>query len=325
MNQLSEIDWLHYLNHNDKENLCKFLIDENRKVRFSKEEGSNKVRCKYFQFENGAKSKWHYHTKKHYLIWIKGSGFVEIAYNRDVKKHKQAEQDKNTDLGKVIELSQDNKRVKIPPFSIYRHGILDDDKEFVHLDISRGETVWIEDSRYYTATTEDTFNTSAHPHQNENQLKIYSEVNNNYRHLADIRFKLLALVPAVSIVSWIALLKTLESQNFLHNLVGIIIGFLALRIIHGIVIYNDRNDDIYNDLISRGRKIEDEMQVSTGIFKGRKKGILIDSTFVKIRFRINHETGLNLIYRSVRCGWYLVILLFIYQLTRTGIATLVNW
>ena len=55
--------------------------------------------------------------------------------------------------------------------------------------------------RDYISTDLPTFEKAVSPEVKMDLLKqIYSEVNSNYRNLADLRFKLLGLVPAVSII-----------------------------------------------------------------------------------------------------------------------------
>lgn len=142
---------------------------------------------------------------------------------------------------------------------------------------------------------------------NDDILKsIYSEVNSNYRNLADIRFKLLGLVPAVSILAWVSLLKDLNLCNVSHAIFGLLSSILAIRVTYGVRTYDLRNDELYDDLISRGRKIEDELGVDTAIFKGRLEANNVD----RIHESINHGRGLEFIYSSVFFGWGLLVIWF---------------
>lgn len=146
-----------------------------------------------------------------------------------------------------------------------------------------------------------------------NLLKdLYAEVNSNYRHLADIRFKLLGFVPAVSVIAWVELLNKISVSDKWSTLIGFILSLIATRITCGIIVYDRRNDDLYNDLISRGRKIEDDLGIHTGIFKGRVEGE--KKLLGKI---INHSRGLNLIYSSVFLGWILVSFWFLTHFLKT--------
>jgi hypothetical protein len=127
---------------------------------------------------------------------------------------------------------------------------------------------------------------------------VYAEVQHNYRHLSDIRFRLLGFVPAVSVVAWATLLTLITDPGGMLLPIeavagGCMICLLGLAITLGLKIYDTRNDQLYNDLISRGRKIEEELGIHTGVFRGRVRGGAI----------INHGVGLNLVYGSVIFGW----------------------
>jgi hypothetical protein len=58
-----------------------------------------------------------------------------------------------------------------------------------------------------------------------------------------------------------------------------------------------RNSQLHDDLISRGRKIEDELGVDTGVFRGRKvaKGV------------IKHDHATFLIYGAALIAWLAAI------------------
>ncbi|MEN1784298.1 MAG: hypothetical protein AAGF77_04080 [Bacteroidota bacterium] len=133
---------------------------------------------------------------------------------------------------------------------------------------------------------------------------LYSEIQSNYRHLADIRFKLLGFVPAISVIAWAQMLAYVSITDLMMTVVGFVIAFLGFRVTHGLRIYDRRNDELYDDLISRGRKIEALWKIHTGIFKGRKKGVQKDF----MRGFINHGRGLRLVYSSVYLGWGLLVL-----------------
>ena len=86
---------------------------------------------------------------------------------------------------------------------------------------------------------------------------------------------------------------------------------LGIRITYAVRIYDRRNDELYDDLISRGRKIEEELGVHTGIFKGRLKGTTKDKIFRKL---INHGRALHLIYSSVFIGWIALIVWYAFNI-----------
>lgn len=144
-------------------------------------------------------------------------------------------------------------------------------------------------------------------------LKIlYGEMNSNYRNLADIRFKLFGLLPALSILAWVELYKNIPVDNFSSVILGIMVTTLGISITYGIWIYDNRNDELYNDLVGRGRKIEEEFGIHTGLFKGRLKPNKVDR-FGKI---INHGRSQYIIYSSVFIGWGLMITWFLINLLK---------
>ena len=154
------------------------------------------------------------------------------------------------------------------------------------------------------------------PEDKEKQIDllklIYGEANSNYRNLADTRFKLLGFVPAVSLLAWATLYKDIEVVNLANVISGIIISLLGFLITYGVRIYDKRNDELYDDLISRARKIEDELGIHTGLFKGRLEANKIDV----FRKKINHGRALDIIYSSVFVGWGFMILWYIFNLVQ---------
>lgn len=156
---------------------------------------------------------------------------------------------------------------------------------------------------------------------------LYSELSNNWRQLTDVRFKLLALVPAVSLLVLVGLLgpdttrqdridpasgeiieTTITTKQSLDPLVKFVIAALGLAVTSGLYIYEIRNSDLYNDLTSRGRAIEKELGVDTGIFLGRPSPekkllwIIPGKTFL-----IQHSLAIQAIYWSSILGWILAL------------------
>lgn len=152
------------------------------------------------------------------------------------------------------------------------------------------------EERAYKATELPTLQSNATAHVNsELLLKLYEETCTTWRALVDVRFKLLALVPTASLVALATLVTTEESTRFLgFRLLFSILGFVTTI---GLLIYDSRNSELHNDLISRGRKIEEELGVHTGVFRGRlnPKGL------------IRHNTATRLIYGSALVAWIAAI------------------
>jgi quercetin dioxygenase-like cupin family protein len=80
------------------------------------------MRPLYVKFEDGAYTKWHYHTGEQLLLVAEGKGFVEF------------------EGGPPIEI-QPNDRVYIPAEQWHRHGALAGET-LVHLAVTIGRTEW---------------------------------------------------------------------------------------------------------------------------------------------------------------------------------------
>jgi hypothetical protein len=102
-------------------------------------------------------------------------------------------------------------------------------------------------------------------------FKLYEETSANWRQLTEVRFHLLALVPAVSILLVATVLSEEGPAKGLSVLGKVAIAAFGLMVTLGLLIYDLRNSQFYDDLISRGRKIEEELGVHTAIFAGRLK------------------------------------------------------
>ena len=128
---------------------------------------------------------------------------------------------------------------------------------------------------------------------------MYSEICGNWRLLTDVRFRLLGLVPPVAGLALVAVVSSggpLAGVNDVVRVAGAVFGLLITT---GLYIYDRRNDELYNDLTSRGRRAEHELGIHTGVFLGR-----LD---VKTRFEnkslIRHGVATGLIYWTVMISW----------------------
>jgi hypothetical protein len=145
------------------------------------------------------------------------------------------------------------------------------------------------------------------PQNRELLLKLYEAVCANWRHLVEVRFKLLGLVPTVSL----ALLAVVFSDggsgkglSFTHRL---IIAAVGLLVTVGLWVYDHRNSALHDDLISRARKIEEEFKVDTGVFRGRlePEGLLA------------HGTATMLVYIASVAAWISAIVVVVSASTPT--------
>jgi hypothetical protein len=102
-------------------------------------------------------------------------------------------------------------------------------------------------------------------------LVFYTQACSTRRELVAVRFKLLAQVPSVSLLLLVQLLPStgVGGGPTVAVKTGLALaGFIAVL---GFFIYDLRNSTLHDDLISRARRIEEELGVDTGQFRGRLK------------------------------------------------------
>lgn len=128
----------------------------------------------------------------------------------------------------------------------------------------------------------------------EELITLYEQICTSWRTLIDIRFKLLALVPAVSVLLLANLLSTEGPAKGLSSQVKIAIAVLGFVATVGLLIYDLRNSELHDDLISRGRKIEELWGIHTGQFRGRLES---KNWFIK------HDRATAMIYIGALVGW----------------------
>jgi hypothetical protein len=126
-------------------------------------------------------------------------------------------------------------------------------------------------------------------------LKEYSEVSSNFRMLTDIRFKLLAFLPIAAAAA--ATLKT-ESPGaiqFALSLFGLVVTI-------GLVTYNARNDQLYDELVGRAAAIERSLNIPDGAFANRP------TAWLRLQlpggtWKIDHRTAVSTIYSASIALW----------------------
>lgn len=131
-------------------------------------------------------------------------------------------------------------------------------------------------------------------------VMMYQHATDGWKQLTDTRFKLLGLVPAVSVLAWSQLFKDLP-ETIVAQLVGLGIAAGGYAITEALRTYDRRNDELYDELISRCRYIENELGIDTGLFRGRPD---------KQSHRVNHGWAVATIYRVVKIGWGVSAVLF---------------
>jgi hypothetical protein len=129
----------------------------------------------------------------------------------------------------------------------------------------------------------------------------YEQTLQTYRQLADIRFKLLALVPTLSGIA-VALI-TSATLGRSQKAVLAALGFLVVL---GIVIYDQRNSQFYNGAIGRAQFLERDLGLvaapgdhAGGLFRSRAE----HPTLHLLALPVRHGLGLALIYSPVFGAW----------------------
>jgi hypothetical protein len=121
----------------------------------------------------------------------------------------------------------------------------------------------------------------------------------------EIRFKLLALVPSVAGIA-IGVLSSTSVGRAEEALLATL-GFLVTL---GIVIYDQRNTQFYNNAHGRVKWLEGELHFESAAGDPEDKNGLIRSFAPNGRrlfglFQMRHDRGLALIYGGVLGGWVL--------------------
>ncbi|MBN2133177.1 MAG: hypothetical protein JW741_26990 [Sedimentisphaerales bacterium] len=134
---------------------------------------------------------------------------------------------------------------------------------------------------------------------------LYEQVCTTWRALLDIRFKLLGLIPFVTVAAVVVVSPRASSTDQLRGIQTLLVGVVGLLVTVGLMIYDKRNSELYNDLISRGRRIEAELKLTNGVFLGRPRPA--------VRL-LRHGSATMLVYVGAVIGWLYVIV--------AGIATI---
>lgn len=155
-------------------------------------------------------------------------------------------------------------------------------------------------------------------HRREALLKEYSEVSNNFRLLTDIRFKLLAFLPIATATAATAMKgNSLGVESFAFSLFGLVTTF-------GLVTYNARNDQLYDELIGRAASIERSLCLPDGAFANRPRHWLAFH-FPKINWTVDHRTGVSIIYAASITLWLFGLFTPILDLIRRTYLNLGLW
>src|SRR5262249_4276354 len=92
----------------------------------------------------------------------------------------------------------------------------------------------------------------------------YKEVAQNFRKLTDIRFQLLGLLPAGTALAGL-------STAWGKGKFSIPLSLFGLAVTFALIVYNERNNQLYNELVSRAADLERELGIRDGNYSYRSK------------------------------------------------------
>jgi hypothetical protein len=154
--------------------------------------------------------------------------------------------------------------------------------------------------RHYKASTLPIFKEGIEsPTKRDDLMWLYGELCSSWRMLTDVRFKLLGFVPTVSVAVLINILSRDDPAKGLSSTARTGVIVFGSLVILALYIYDRRNSQLYDDLISRARRIEEELGIDTGQFRGRRK---------PSNKLIQHDVATNLIYGTALAGWLFALL-----------------
>lgn len=133
-------------------------------------------------------------------------------------------------------------------------------------------------------------------------LREYGEVSSNFRLLTDIRFKLLALLPIAA-----AATAALGFKGGYPGFELFALSLFGLFVTLGLATYNERNNQLYNELVGRAALIERKLGLADGGYANRPRAWL-KLKLGRIQWAIDHGTGIATIYSASIMLWLFGIL-----------------
>ena len=136
----------------------------------------------------------------------------------------------------------------------------------------------------------------------DEKLKLeYEQVVGIFQLLTDVRFKLLAFVPTISGIA-VGLLTTEDVSRWTQiGLAGL--GFVVTL---GVVFYDQRNTQFYNNVVGRAEHVEAMLDLTVagddpvgGLFRSRRKKQRRLFGVVPMK----HDRGIAMIYSAVLGAW----------------------
>ena len=120
---------------------------------------------------------------------------------------------------------------------------------------------------------------------------LYTEICNSCGRLLDIRFKLLGLVPSVSLGVLAIVLNEKPASMELRSGAKLGLSLMGLMASIGLLLYEKRNTQVFSALKKRGEVIEQALRVEGQFSGGMPTGF------------ISHGRAVGLIYMATILGW----------------------
>jgi hypothetical protein len=131
-------------------------------------------------------------------------------------------------------------------------------------------------------------------------MTLYREVSTTWRALIDVRFKLLSLVPFVTVTVLTFLLPRSGLDPYL-KWPAKLVCLLGFAITISLLIYDFRNSQLHKELLALGCGIEAKLGIKTGVFINRPKP--------KAPF-LTHRKAIGFIYGITLAAWLLAFFAF---------------
>jgi hypothetical protein len=135
----------------------------------------------------------------------------------------------------------------------------------------------------------------------ESRLAEYKEVSQNFRTLTEIRFKLLGLLPVGTAL--IAL-----STAWSKGEISVPLSLFGLAVTLALIVYNERNNQLYDALVARAGQLENLLGLPDGNFSQRpgtwlKIRPIPETQDCKFAVTIEHGWPIGTIYRASIIAW----------------------
>lgn len=136
-------------------------------------------------------------------------------------------------------------------------------------------------------------------------LAEYREVAQNFRELTEIRFKLLGILP-------IATAFAAFSSSWSNGEIGVPLSIFGLAVTLGLIVYNERNNQLYDELVQRAAQLERRLGLYDGHFSQRpaawlKIHPLPGTSDGEFAVPIQHDCAIGIIYRASIAAWLFML------------------